>query len=525
MRRNRNPGSLVACRNYEAGPRGYTRILGYERFDGQQSPSDITGDQTTDNYDQTYINQRRLAIGPVPGAGEVLAVYRFKGRTYAFKEGPGGEVAIWGSGPSGWESVLLSTQLRPGGQGVWKFITANFHGQDDRRLVFGINPGGKVFWFDGSSLETINTGVHIEGVLPVDIAAHQNHLWVAYEGGSVIHSVLGDPTNFSGSAGAGEIATGDSCTGMIAGYAGTLIIFGQSTISVLYGTSSEDWERKELRADAGAYERSMVLMHVPVFLSDGGIRTLETTQAFGGLSLGLSSDQIATVFHRKAGNAKVVAALRVRSKSQYRLFFDDGDCVVMSLYEDWRGNLQAAFSISDYDMHDEQDRWSPGIVTSACSVSEREDGRERMFFTMLGSPFVYEMDRGYSFDGRAITAMITTAPNDFGNPGWLKHFGRFSIEVDSSRTSSLKMQAFYDDLMVEGPPEQSRTVRGDRAIWDQGHWNEMEWDSRGEPTASARMYGRGRNVSVSVYSEGNAVEPPHTLTGITAYYEPRRVLR
>ena len=35
----KDPGSLIACENYEAHPRGYSRTDGYERFDGQQKPS------------------------------------------------------------------------------------------------------------------------------------------------------------------------------------------------------------------------------------------------------------------------------------------------------------------------------------------------------------------------------------------------------------------------------------------------------------------------------------------------------
>ena len=37
-----HPGSAIACSNYEAGPKGYQRIQGFERFDGRPAPSDAT---------------------------------------------------------------------------------------------------------------------------------------------------------------------------------------------------------------------------------------------------------------------------------------------------------------------------------------------------------------------------------------------------------------------------------------------------------------------------------------------------
>src|SRR5690348_481274 len=36
------PGNVIASSNYEPGPRGYGRVDGYERFDGQPKPSAAT---------------------------------------------------------------------------------------------------------------------------------------------------------------------------------------------------------------------------------------------------------------------------------------------------------------------------------------------------------------------------------------------------------------------------------------------------------------------------------------------------
>ena len=392
--------------------------------------------------------------------------------------------------------------------------------------MYGVNPAGQVFQYDGSSLERIHTGADAAAGKPVAIAAHQNHLWVAYEHGSLMHSALGKPTNWSTAEGAAEIAVGDSITGLVPGYVGSLIVFGRSRIHVLYGTSAADWQRRELQGDTGSLLNSAMLMHVPVFFGDGGIRTLAAVETYGSLSLGLTSDQITPILqHKASSNIYPVAVMRVRKKSQYRLFFSDGETVVMTLYEDSRGQLRSAFTLSRYDL------WvpfeadlirRPGIVTACCSTSDPEDREERLFLAMRGSGFVYEMDRGNSFDGQPIEAFLTTAPNDLGTPGWLKQFTKFDIEASIAQESRVKLAVSFDDDTKGHTTPQARYLTS-QAYWDQARWNDAEWDRMGLPVASARMYGMGRNVSVSVQSNG--VGAPHTITGVTTYFEPRKVLR
>ena len=96
--RHKAPGELIGCMNYEARDEGYRRISGYERFDGRKAPSDIFDDEPGEEDAQAEI--RRRVITKVPGE-KLLAVWRYRDRTYAFSADAGGVVSMYGSSSTG----------------------------------------------------------------------------------------------------------------------------------------------------------------------------------------------------------------------------------------------------------------------------------------------------------------------------------------------------------------------------------------------------------------------------------------
>lgn len=109
-------GRLIASKNYEAVVQGYARCDGYERFDGQQSPTDIgkalieTGQYAAG---KTAIEQQRALIQPVPGSGNVLGVWAFGDTVYAFRNSLNGLSAnMYRATAAGWAPVDLGSILR-----------------------------------------------------------------------------------------------------------------------------------------------------------------------------------------------------------------------------------------------------------------------------------------------------------------------------------------------------------------------------------------------------------------------------
>jgi hypothetical protein len=106
----------------------------------------------SESNDTTYralaAEDRRAAILPVPGSGDILGIGVLNGVTYAVRNIVGGASAtLWRSSVSGWTSVR--TGLYPGGS--YDFETANFTGSTLSLFLFGCNGRGRPFKFDGTT--------------------------------------------------------------------------------------------------------------------------------------------------------------------------------------------------------------------------------------------------------------------------------------------------------------------------------------------------------------------------------------
>ena len=171
-------------------------------------------------------------------------------------------------------------------------------------------------------------------------------------------------------------------------------------------------------------------MDQPVCLDDRGFRTLQATEQFGDFSIATVSSRIRPLLDLKRdGGILPIAAARIRRKSQFRVWFDDGDCIVGN-YVRRRGYVGIEYTRSTVDHYDASDKEGKkprvGVLQSICSV-EDTDGRERIFFTLKNSGFVYEMDRGDSFDGHRIPGLLRFPWNDFGAPHLIKRFKKILI--------------------------------------------------------------------------------------------------
>ena len=115
LSRNRVPGALIECMNYESREEGYRRIAGYERFDGRKSPSDTLDDpplrpdaQPGKEYEE--IEKRRDLVTPVPGTGKVIP-WRYQDRTYAFRLTDEVMKMHGSTKTAGWEEIELGFRV------------------------------------------------------------------------------------------------------------------------------------------------------------------------------------------------------------------------------------------------------------------------------------------------------------------------------------------------------------------------------------------------------------------------------
>ena len=136
------------------------------------------------------------------------------------------------------DGTQYAQTLEPGGK--YEFVTYNFTGTSGGIAMYGVNKVGKGFSYDGTAFIKINTGMITD--VPEHIIAHKNHLFFSFPGGSVQHSSIRAPLQWSPITGAAEIALGDEVSGFSMEVKEVMSIFTRNDTYMLYGSSSADWQ-------------------------------------------------------------------------------------------------------------------------------------------------------------------------------------------------------------------------------------------------------------------------------------------
>lgn len=489
------PGRMIAGENYEPHPAGYRRIDGYERFDGRPAPSDAPTDERA--------QEARAAILPLPGSGPVRGVTVYRDRVYAFRDNAAGDACIMHKATDeGWQAVDTGeVRLQSGGR--FSFVIYNFSGHEAGEYLYwcdGINPA---IMFDGSVLTPIETGM--ENDAPTAIAAHANHLFLAFPGGSLQHSGLGDPTLWAVAEGAAEIGLGEDITALLP-MVGVLAIFGRNRAAILYGTSAADWQIKTLSDEAGALTGTAQYIGTAIYLDDRGVRSLSTTQNYGDFKKGTLSQPVDPLFGKLRGHAPT-SSLRVREKDQYRIYWDNGAGVVMYL-----GRKRPEFMVFKLP------------VTVRTATSAEMYGAEIML-AGADDGYVYRLDRGNDFDGAPIPAWCRLAFSHQGKPMRVKRYHKAAIDIETYARTRIGLVAEfgYGD---PGQPPASETMEivGGGGFWEEADWDNFHWSVPVEGVAETHIAGLGRNISLCVVSH-EAGEEAHILHGVTINYSERGAVR
>jgi hypothetical protein len=338
---------------------------------------------------------------------------------------------------------------------------------------------------------------------------HRQALFLGFPGGSVQFSAVGNPLSFDAIIGAGEIGIGDEITDFVSNTTTSLVILGKNSINVLYGNDASDYQLETLSDESGAFAWSADKVGQAIYLDKGGIRSISATQSYGNFALGSISRLIQTLIEVKLKNGVVpVGSARIRTKDQYRLFWSDNSCLAVHL-----GGKNPEIMPTDIGK----------LVTCICSVET--DGGEEIFFGSTDG-FVYQLEKGNSFDGSSIEAFLRLPFTHLGAPQQRKRFHKVVIECDCEPNTVLQTVAEFD----YGDPDQlsdassTLTLSGGGGAWDLSNWDEFYWSSPFEGIGEAWIDGVGKNMSLIIASS-SASQAPHTLQGITYFFSPRGLAR
>lgn len=506
------PGECTQLLNYEVNTLGrYQRCQGYERFDGRPAPSEVlpsllpgypfADDETELAAVEAERITRRSVITIVPGSGSILGIFVYKGVVYAFRNNVAGTAAnLWKSSAAGWDAITTPSLLP---NGKYETIIANFTGSAAGIEVIGVDGVNPAFRFDGTTFHQVAGPISPDKPTHVQALPSQV-LLLSYTGGSFVFSGVGEPEEFSPVDGGGEFAVADEITGLALQPDNSMAIFCRNRTYVLYGTSKEDFNLTTLSMSAGAIPCSIQSVGDSVYLDDRGLTRLNRVQQFGNFDMATISQKIEPLLKRYT--TRVSASFVIKSKNQYRLCFNDGTGIIVTFF----GVDVSGFSSFDYNL----------IVRCACSA-EDVDGRDVIFF---GSDdgFVYQAEKGFSYDGESYTDVMRPAFSHLGQPDQNKRWRKVVVECESVGRTEITLVPEFDYSSPDNPADRPQylTVLGGGGYWDQATWDQSVWSAASVYTADIYVDGVARNMSLLITSTSDR-NPPHILNSLLLHVSPR----
>jgi hypothetical protein len=539
-------------------------------------------------YNNLAADAYRALIGAVPGSGKILGVFYYNDVLFAFRNNAGGTAAaLYKSSPAGWIAVPLGRELNftSGGtfvlvegqtvtgatsgatavitrvaletgtfaagtaaghitfgsqtgtfvaenlnvganlnvasiagngsaitqlpDGRYEFILYNFTGGLSTKRVYGCDGVNRAFEFDGTSFVPINTGMVIDK--PSHIEGHLYHLFLSFFG-SVQHSAPGFPFQWSAVVGAGELAMGEAVTGFASqsasSTAGALAIFTVGKLSMLYGTGAADWNLLPYRDEIGAFPYTMQNLAQTMFLDLQGVTDLVTTQRFGNFVYAVLSNRVKSII--TSWRSAAIASSVSRDLSQYRLFFTNNFALYFTVVAGKViGVMPCLYS------HTVRCAWSGRTLA----------GVERNFFGS-DNGFVFEMDKGTSFDGEPIEAFFNLAYNFSGGVRLIKRYRGGALEISGPGYASFNFgyALGYSLPEIIQPTTERITSNFSAVFWDQFVWDAFFWDGVTLGPSTIEIDGAAENISLAVRCVSDFYQP-FTISAAVINYSPRRQMR
>lgn len=429
----------------------------------------------------------------------------------------------WPIGSGTFSPTSYPTQMvqLPGGE--YEFDYANFYGRETQARIYGCDRTNRAFEFDGTVFAPIsifpvtpsNFAITVsidERDRPTHIKAHKNHLFLAI-GSSFLHSGIGEPFTFTAIAGAGEWDTGQEVTGfqILPGSqdSGAMAAMGRNQNKIFYGSAlagPQPFNLVSFQSDTGASPNTIQTMDRVYYLDDRGVIDLQAAQVYGNFTAATITRLIQPFIELKRGRASCSTVHR--GKNQYRVFFNDGTGLYITIANGKViGNATVAF---------------PHVIHCAWS-GEDQNGAEHAF---LGSRdgFVYEMERGTSFDGEAIDADLLLNWNTMGTPRQRKALRSANLEFseDTDHVELMFGARFGPEVTAHHQDDESLQVSETELDmqWDHFTWGKFYWDGH-IVAMDIDVKGTSERVQYVLKSSSDYLEP-YTITSIITRYFPRR---
>lgn len=395
----------------------------------------------------------------------------------------------------------------------FRFVNANFKGNEDNFNMYGCDGVNRAFEFDGTVLTPIITGMTVDA--PTAIEAHKNYLFLAFAGGSLQHSSPGDPLLWSVILGAAEIALGYPIQSLRSVGGDVLLVSTNRYVSGLYGTDVTTWVLSLVATDTGDVGDTLDVMGTPLVVTKRGIVRLDSSQKYGNFESSTTSRRINPLLEEYLATKTIIGVNLVRDKNQYRIYFNDGKGIILAQDSLYGQGALPHFTTFEY------------IVDPTCLASAVGDtGTETILFG-ASNGFVYQEERGNNFDGLVAAFSLKLPFHHLGSPAIRKAFKWLGVELITAQSTQLRMTYEFSDgqLHTSTSEEESYDITiGQAAKWGQAQWDNFSWGAISSARPQTSIHGTGNNISLFFFGEGEN-DGQFTIGSITYQYIMRRYLR
>ena len=406
------PGSARNLINFEPSTDGgYRRIEGFEKYN----------------------------TNAVTGQNNILGVVLYKDRAIVARDQSGGNPKLFAGATTG-AYTDLSTSLTLGAStSRVRFVRYNFTGSDKLYIVDGIGYPLILNGLTASDLSQLSSPSDIEGASHV--TQFKDHIFLS-KGENLIYSAPFLDTDFTSASGGGIINVGSEITALVP-FREQLIIFSESKINRLVGSSQGDFKMQPITDDIGCLSGDTVqeISGDIIFLGPDGLRTLAGTEKNQDFNLGAISKPIQKQIVDLTSSNSSFSSVVIREKSQYRIFGFNINTTEASSKGIIGTQLQTAQGMGI--------NWAEVTGIKAYVADSVYVGKVETILFANDDGYVYKMESGNSFDGDNITASFSTPYFPITDPRTRKTIYRASVYTEPQGSINLDFNLKYD-LSAEG---------------------------------------------------------------------------
>ena len=309
------------------------------------------------------------------------------------------------------------------------FEQINFFGNDRYDSIYGVTGASPAFCFDGEDIIKIRAPLQPYNDIPRHIKRHGDSLVLGYFGGAVLVTAPGNPFETRGDQGASALEVGDRIMALAGMPGDALGIICQSQTVLLRGLTELSFYKSTVSARRGGIEYSAADMGRIIVADSFGLFAADTPESFAAaernyLSVAVEPwlrERLQATLNTEQRYLRPIAALPVRAKNQYRLYFRDGYVLTMTVREAVEFTMQRYF-VPGADEYTPDTPWAVRALAAGLDAN----GRERLFCSFAGvkAGYLFEIEGGNTLDGDTIPHHAELNPVNFGGMSQLVRLER-----------------------------------------------------------------------------------------------------